>query len=617
MSSTPIFIGIDLGTSNCAVATVSAESDAISLLPITQISQAGQLISESMLPSLSYLPLAEEQAASAATLPWSNEGVLRDFVVGAWAKTRAQEVPDRVITSAKSWLCNPHVDRLGDILPWQGSCEKKLSPVAALQSYLTHLRCAYTHVAAGIDWQAIPLVLTVPASFDEVARSLTHQAALAAGFGNVTLLEEPLAAFYAWLAAHEKSWREQITVGDLVLVCDVGGGTTDFSLVAVCEKEGNLSLERVSVGDHLLLGGDNMDLALAYMLKAKLAKEQQVHLDNWQFLALIASVRSAKEQLLAGDSAVESLSLAIASKSARLFAKSVSVTLDRKEVQQLLVEGFFPLATPEDEPRAVPSSGIQEFGLPFERDAAITRHLARFLRRSRKNVDSHPELKELFAQQLGHTLQGARTRLMPTAVLFNGGVFNAPALQARIVAALTSWAGGSALKQLASSQLDLAVAQGAAYFSKHKVLGQGIRVHAGTAKSYYIGIETSMLAVPGIEPELKGLCVLPQGSAEGSSFTLPHRQFGVVTGQPTKFRFFSSSHRAGDEVGSEVDSAVETLEETAELQITLPALTQGSEREVVPVELATTITEVGTLQVYMQHVHSAQRWQVEFNVRQS
>jgi hypothetical protein len=349
-------------------------------------------------------------------------------------------------------------------------------------------------------------------------------------------------------------------------------------------------------------------LALAYVVKAKLAREQQQNLDHWQFLSLISNVRDAKEKLLnAKDPACDEVTLAIASKGSRLMAQTLSTSLTRREVEEVLLEGFFPLGSAADEPEDRRASGIQELGLPYERDAAITRHLARFLRRSRVSLEAKPELRNLADTTLDF--------LRPTAVLFNGGVFNATLLQERIIALLASWAPGQPLKVLASQHLDLAVAMGAAYFAKHKALGQGIRVHAGTGKSYYIGVESSMMAVPGMVPELKGLCILPQGSEEGSSFSLPQRRFGVVTGQQTKFRFFSSGQRMSDVVGSEVEDCSATLDETAELQITLPPLTAGKVGEVVPVELGTTITEVGVLQVYMQHVHSPQRWQVEFNVR--
>ena len=618
MSNSRFFVGIDLGTSNCALAFSRVASEEITLLDIPQLAQPGQVLCQKTLPSVSYLPLREEAKHCHHTLPWK-EGA-SPFVLGAWAKTRAAELPDRVVSSAKSWLCNAQVDRLGEILPWQGECESKISPLTALQGYLEHLRYAAeseeNFAEAPLDWQTLPLVLTVPASFDEVARTLTHRAAEQAGFGAVTLLEEPLAAFYSWLACNEKSWREQVSVGELILVCDLGGGTTDFSLIAVSSEEGNLRLERISVGDHLLLGGDNMDLALAYRLQGILADEQGVKLDHWQFLSLVASAREAKEKLLS-DPLLSEVKVAVASRSSRLLAKTIGLSVGRDLLEEVILEGFFPVLASDEISLEGAAPSLQEFGLPFARDPAITRHLAAFLRRSRQTLAANPGLQELFARDFPQVLAADEQLLLPTAVLFNGGVFNAPLLQERIRAQLEGWSGASsqAIKLLRAHHLDLAVAHGAAYFAKHKALGSGIRVQAGTARSYYIGVEQGMMAVPGMKPLLRGLCVVPQGSEEGSSFTLSGKQFGLVTGVQSQFRFFSSALRARDTVASEVADSVAELDENSSLTITIPPLTKERPTEVVPVTLTAVISEVGTLKLFMQHSLSAQRWEVEFKVR--
>ncbi len=620
----PYVVGIDLGTTNSALtysklestleSTESRADSRVEVLEIPQVFGPGQVGSQTTLPSFLYIPHSGELASAAAQLPWTSEGqsdsAYKANVVGKWARDRGAEVPDRVVSSAKSWLCASQADRQAALLPWRSEItEGKCSPVQASKRYLEHLGAAFVNDrknnGENVSAADCTVVLTVPASFDEVARALTHAAARDAGLGDPVLLEEPLAAFYAWLDANDRDWRKQVQPGEVILVCDVGGGTCDFSLIAVGEDQGQLHLERISVGEHLLLGGDNMDLALAYGLKQQL-EAQGRSVDHWQFLSLVAAARSAKERLLITDD-LASLPIAVASRGSSLFAGTVTTELTRAQVLSTIVEGFLPRTRLDEMPKTRRSAGIQEFGLHYESDAAISRHLARFLRRSAQNVASNPQLQTL----VGANLQNEA--LLPTAVLFNGGVFRAPALRQRIVELLSTWS-GSSIKELTGADYDLAVARGATYYGKLRSTGRGIRVQSGTARSYYVGLEEVAPAVPGIEPKVRGLCLVPQGTDEGTEIELKDQQFGLVIGEPVEFRFFSSTVRAGDKPGTVVDDAAHSLDENAQLSLTLRSDGED-EGKVIPVRLDAVVNEMGMLQVYMKDTTSGRKWNLEFNLR--
>jgi hypothetical protein len=615
-------LGIDLGTSNSSLSWCRTEEARPQGCDVTQIVAAGVVGEKTLLPSALYIPAATEFAAEALALPWSGAEPPQS-VVGAFARDHGALVPDRLVTSAKSWLCNPHVERYAPILPWTSELEAgKVSPFEASRRYLEHMRLAFEHRLAVLGEDGgigdCQVVLTVPASFDEVARTLTHEAAVAAGLGNVTLLEEPQAAFYAWIAHSEadpahRHWTEQVQAGDLILVCDVGGGTADFSLIAVAEAPDGLSkkleLHRIAVGEHILLGGDNMDLALAYALQGKL--EQEGHeLDQWQFLALVHAARSAKEKLLS-DASLAEVPIAVPSRGASLFAKTIATTLSREEAVALLLEGYFPMTAVTDLPAPRKSVGLQEYGLDYATEPALSKHLARFLTRSLQNVQSDEQLAAL----IGERVRSGATILEPTAVLFNGGVFEADLFRRRVFDLLASWLGGEArLQELGSAGLDVAVSRGAAYYGAVQASGRGIKIRAGTSRSYYLGLESPAPAVPGYVPPVKGICIVPQGTEEGTELELPGREFGLVTGEAVEFRFFASEIRAGDRVGDTVANAVKSLDELAHLTITLPPV-EGEAGQVVPVTLHPVVTEVGTLELWMQHTKSDRRWKLEFNLR--
>jgi molecular chaperone DnaK (HSP70) len=638
-------VGIDLGTSNSSI-YVATENSPGRFVEITQLAGAGSLVEKKSLPSACYLPHEGEFTAESLKLPWNhelssdvsavsavpvdvavNENADKDsepsVVVGQFARERGAQLPDRLVTSAKSWLCHHHVDRREKILPWQSDVEHKISPFEASKKYLEHIVQAFKldsqrhQNEMQLDQQNV--VLTVPASFDDVARALTHEAAQAAGLAGVTLLEEPLAAFYAWIADCE-DWRDQIGDGDLVLICDVGGGTADFSLVAITDDGGKLSLDRISVGDHILLGGDNMDLALAYMLRGQLEATHK-KIDEWQFLSLINSVRIAKERLF-NDTEIDEVPISIASRGSSLFAKIITAKLTREVLLQIALEGFLPLTDSSELPKQQQAMGLKEVGLEYAADPALSRHLAQFLHKSLKNVKSDPKL----SQQLAHNFDLESLKfLKPTAILFNGGVFNARALQERTLELLNRWT-DTQLKVLKGNHLDLAVARGAAYYSQLLQDGEGLRIKAGTARSYYLGLETTMLAVPGYTPPVKGLCIVPQGMEEGSQLDLQEREFGLVTGEPVEFRFFGSSARAGDAMGDVITEVNSELEELSTIQVKLSSLenqsdfqaeadSESDKSEIVPVSIRSVITELGTLELYMKHTSSEQKWKLEFNVR--
>jgi hypothetical protein len=610
--STRFSLGIDLGTTNSAIALTDLESDHTEVIEVTQIIGPNQIGEKPTLPSALYIPHRDEFPENSFPMPWDN-GAGDTTIAGHFARDHGALVPDRLITSAKSWLSNPHIDPRRQSLPWRSDIQdEKLSPFECSRRYLAHLKNAFLYAGRvqGQNWDLseTEIVLTVPASFDAVAQNLTAEAAEAAGLGKVTLLEEPQAAFYAWIAQAGGEWRSLITPGDIILVCDVGGGTADFSLIAVTDSSGTLELERISVGEHILLGGDNMDLALAYTLQAKLAAEGR-SVDSWQFLALVRAASKAKIALF-DDESLPEVPIAVPSRGSSLLARTVSTTLDRATLEQVVLDGFFAKTRISDLPQGARRVGLQEFGLPFAADPVISKHLAGFLCRSRANLSSSQSLTAAVERQLGST-----EFVMPTAVLFNGGVLKSGAIRNRVLELLTSWNEGKPVRELRGIELDLAVAKGASFYGRTRVTQRGIRIKAGAARSYYIGLESSMPAVPGFKPPIQALCVVPQGMQEGSELLIEGRDLGLLTGHPAEFRFYSSAVRSGDLPGQILADAARELEETSLLEINLPPLPDLPAGQVVPVQINSVVTELGTLELWMKHMNSDRRWKVEFQVR--
>ncbi|QEZ46501.1 Hsp70 family protein [Cupriavidus oxalaticus] len=610
MSDARYAIGIDLGTTHSALSYVDlaasdGEKTSQDVQAITQLTAPGAVEDLDLLPSFLYLPHASELSPGDLALPWTAE---RDFAVGEMARTRGAATPIRLVSSAKSWLCHPGVDRRAQILPADAPPEvSRVSPLEASVRYLSHLREAWDQAHPDAPFGEQDITVTIPASFDPAARELTAEAAAAAGYARMTLLEEPQAALYSWIQKSGGQWRKQVKVGDIILVVDVGGGTTDLSLIAVVERDGNLELHRVAVGDHILLGGDNMDLALAHVVARKLAA-QGTQADPWQLRALTYACRAAKETLLT-DPTTDTVPLVVPSRGSKLIGGSIRTDLTRAELTQTILEGFFPQVDASARPVSRARAGLTQLGLPYAQDAAITRHLAAFLGRQ---VAALAELEGFQGAQP----EGA-TFLHPTAVLFNGGVFKSELLVERILQTLNGWLAGEGAapaRLLGGAELDLAVARGAAYYGYVR-RGKGVRIRGGTARAYYVAVESSMPAVPGFEPPIQALCVAPFGMEEGTDAALPPQEFGLVVGEPVHFRFFGSSVRRQDQVGTLLDFwAPEELQELEEIQATLPAegRTAG---EVVPVRLHARVTEAGTLELEAVPRGNGERWKVEFDVR--
>lgn len=598
-------VGIDLGTTHCALSYIDlAESDGEavvqSTMEVPQNTAPGTVEARPLLPSFAYLPHESELHADALALPW---GAAQGTAVGEVARYLGTKSALRLISSAKSWLCHAGVDRRAPILPaLAGSDIAKRSPLDASVLYLEHLHLAWNHHHPGAPLAEQRVTITVPASFDPVARELTAEAARLAGLQHATLLEEPQAALYSWLGDSRGGWRDQVQVGDVILVIDVGGGTTDLSLIAVRQSEGNLQLERVAVGEHILLGGDNMDLALAYFMKAEL-EAGGTPLDAGQLATLTQGARAAKERLLSRDDA-DSVPVVIPGRGSKLIGGALRTELTRSQLTQIVMEGFFPDVPVDSRPASRTRAGLTQVGLPYAQDAAITRHLAAFLTRQADAVEA-----------LSGSSAAAFAR--PTAVLFNGGVFKSRLLSERVLQTLNRWLQGvdaPPVRELSGADLDLAVARGAAYYGYVRG-GGGVRIRGGSAMAYYVGVESAMPAIPGMPPPLKALCVAPFGLEEGTRAQMPELEFGLVVGEPVRFHFFGSSVRRDDSAGVLLDPIPgDALQSLQDIEVSLPA--EGVDPgDVVKVRLQAGITEVGTLEVEAVAIESKTRWKVELDTR--
>ena len=615
-------LGIDLGTTHCALSWVDTEASdgetvVQGVLDVPQLTSPGAVQGQPLLPSFIYLPHESELAAGDLALPWAND---QDFAVGEFARARGAATPIRLVASAKSWLGHTGVDRRGAILPAEAPPEvARISPVEASVRYLSHLRAAWNAQHPEAPFDAQDITVTIPASFDPAARELTAEAAQTAGFGPLTLLEEPQAALYSWIERSAGQWRQNVRRGDVILVVDVGGGTTDLSLIAVLEQGGNLELQRIAVGDHILLGGDNMDLALAYGVARKLA-EQGTKLDAWQTRALAQACRAAKEALLT-DPELAAVPVVVPSRGSKLIGGSVRTEVTRDEMVQTLLEGFFPPASASDLPQSRARSALTQLGLPYAQDAAVTRHLAAFLSRQRGATAEIEGFGD--GTEGGTDTAGSASFLHPTAVLFNGGVLKSHLIAERLLGILNGWLeaeGAAPARLLGGADLDLAVARGAAYYGYVR-RGSGVRIRGGTAQAYYVAVESSMPAIPGFEPPIQALCLAPFGMEEGTDAGLPAQEFGLLVGEPVRLRFFGSSVRRQDAVGTLLDDwSSDELHELQEIEANLPphGRTAG---DVVRVHLHARITETGTLELEALPVGSDRsdpatpRWKVEFNVR--
>jgi molecular chaperone DnaK (HSP70) len=609
-------IGIDLGTTHSALSFYELSSKEPrnwreSVLGTPQLTAPGTIEERALLPSFLYLPATGEFPDGSLAVPWDKKA---DHVVGEFARGHGVKSPARLVSSAKSWLSHAGADRTGAILPWQAPPEvPRVSPVEASARFLRHLAGAWNQLRAHTRATAEnaiadqDIILTVPASFDAAARELTLQAATEAGLKHPTLLEEPQAALYAWIEALGESFRKHVKVGDLILVVDVGGGTTDLSLIAVTEQNGDLQFTRVAVGDHILLGGDNMDLTLAHHLNQQLAAAGK-KLDSWQFASLTYGCRQAKETLFA-DSRLKKAPISVPSRGSALIGGTIKTELTREDLNRILTDGFIPRIAASESPQTARRTGLAQIGLPYAPDPGITRHLAAFLTRQARALEKSADAPVNVA---------GKSFVHPSAVLFNGGVFKATALKDRLLEVLNRWLkedGGPPARELQGADLDLAVARGAAYYGwvRH---GHGVRIRGGTARSYYVGVESPAPAVPGFEPPVKALCVAPFGMEEGTHADIPPQEFGLVVGEPARFRFFASSVRRDDPAGRMLEDASgnEELEELAPIETTLPAGDKEAGK-LVPVQLQAAVTELGTLELRCLEKSGPGKWKLELNVR--
>jgi molecular chaperone DnaK (HSP70) len=584
-------VGIDLGTTNSALAYVDVADPErrVHAFPVPQLVSAGTTALRPTLASFLYLGGEHDVAPGSLALPWDAE---RTYAVGEFARMQGARVPGHLITSAKSWLCHGGVDREAPILPWASTGEvAKLSPVEAASRYLLHFREAWAQQAPHAPLEEQQIILTVPASFDEVARELTVEAASRAGLPRVVLLEEPQAAFYAWIHEHETTWAADLGGVGLIVVIDIGGGTTDFSLIAVRRTDERLGFERLAVGDHLLLGGDNIDVALAHLLEPRLGTK----LDSLRWHALVSLCRNAKETLLAPD-APEEVPVRLVGRGTAVVGGVLSATLYRREVEEIVLDGFFPIRDAAAAPRRAARGGLHEWGLPFANEPEVSRHLAAFLR------------------QHAHDAGSDTAPTWPDAILFNGGALKPSLIRNRLQDLLSRWNTSSAPAVLQSVDLDLAVARGAAYYGLVR-RGLGVRIAGGAARSYYIGLGAAAGSKGNADSEtVTALCLVHRGMEEGEEIEIADPALEVVTNRGVSFPLYASSTRLGERAGQLVEAEGDSLTALPPIRTVLRFGKKLTERT-IPVHILAALTEVGTLEVWCRSLTTDHRWRLQFQLR--
>ena len=583
-------IGIDLGTTNCAVTYKSiGDDESIHYLEIPQYSNQSEYEAHKLMPSFLYIPNELEISLADIELPWCSENTI---IVGEYAKLKAQTTPSRVVSSVKSWLCQATLDKRKALLPYKAAeGVERISPLEAYTHYFEHIKLTWN---AEFPQDALfkqKITITIPASFEPAARDLTAEAARLCDFEHVTLLEEPQASLYGWIHAKEDKWRDILAVDDMILVIDVGGGTTDFSLIQVEDKEGELGLRRIAVGDHILIGGDNIDLMLAHMIQQRLLDGGQ-RLESWQAQALVHSCRNAKEKLLA-DEDLQEISVAVPGRSSNIFANTVQASLSQGDIEHVMLQGFFPDVEVADHPKRNMRAGMSRFSLSYTHDPAITKHLAFFLSKQAKEEGDF---------------------IAPNAVLFNGGVFKPAILRQQVLKMINRWAKKAKKPQaieLSDASYDTSVAYGATIFADAN-MGNGIKIKGGASHSFYIGIESPMPAIPGMEPPIEALCIATQGMEAGEAISYDVEPFSLVVGEPVEFRFFAANHRPQDQLGdifSDWEKA--GLMELSPLRLTLSA-DNYNKGVSVPVYISALHTEVGTLELTAHALENSDQWKIAF-----
>ena len=590
-------VGIDLGTTNSAVTYVDSEESPwqVRNLKIPQLVAPGQIENRDTLPSFYYQPASGTVPPESLKLNWSNASP--DSAVGVIARDEGANTPGRMIASAKSWLCHAGVDRTAELLPWQAADDvRRLSPVDVSSLYLAHVRDAWNSQFPKAPFSEQDIVITLPASFDEVARELTIEAAAAAKLPRVTLIEEPQAAFYAWVDKHSDSWQDHVEPGQKILVCDIGGGTSDFTLIRVRQsesEEGKVQFHRVAVGNHLILGGDNLDLALAQAIEKQLVPDGKLEPKQWD--VLLASSRKIKETLL-GENAPEEMTVNLPGSGSKLIGGSIQTQVTKKQVEELLVDGFLPRTALTDKPQTG-GSGFQEFGLPYAADAAITRYLASFLV-AHQNADGDDESDT-------DLIEAAR----PDVILFNGGFFASPLLRENLLEAVCNWFRRDDSDTwtplvLDNERLDLAVARGASYYGMVR-RGEGVKIAASLARTYYVGID-------GDEPT--AVCLVPGVAEPGQTFQMSDRQFSLAISQPVEFPLWVSSTRLTDSAGDLVPINRDQMFPLPSIRTVLRTQ-RKSEQGQLSVQLEAQLTELGTIELWCAEVGTDRRWRLQFDVR--
>ncbi|MFL9960874.1 hsp70 family protein [Paraburkholderia sediminicola] len=639
-------VGIDLGTSNTVLAYAEARapsggplsgSPPIRVFEIDQLVSPGEVAARPLLPSVRYHAAAGELNAGDLHLPWSSrdhaagDDAGQPVVIGRLARLLGAQVPGRLVTSAKSWLSHASVDRVAPILPWGAAGDvRKVSPVDASASYLAHVRAAWNQRFPDAPLEQQDVVLTVPASFDEGARALTVAAARLAGLPALRLLEEPQAAFYDWLFHHRERLASELAHTRLVLICDVGGGTTDLTLIEVSMRDGEPQLTRIGVGNHLMLGGDNMDLALAHRVEARLpGGVQRSRLSAASLSQLVERCRGAKEQLL-GAQAPDSASITLLGAGSKLVGGARTMQVTRDEVERVIVDGFFPAVASHERPGRA-RGAIVEFGLPYATDAAVTRHIAAFLSRfaaqSRKalgvGAGGESEASGASGAAAGHSHAAGEDGTssasnddalpVPDTLLLNGGVFRAEALTQRLADTLGAWR-GAPLNVLHNDNPDVAVARGAVAYSLARA-GNAPKIGGGSPRSYFLVLDDPADSKPDAEAAPRGICLLPRGTEEGHEILIADRTFALRLGHPVRFYLVSSSADTVYRAGELTDLAGGDFIRLPPLATVVQPRGERSARETT-VRIATSLTEVGTLDVHCIELDDpAQRWLLEFQLR--
>ncbi|OLQ90326.1 molecular chaperone DnaK [Vibrio panuliri] len=607
MASPRFLVGIDLGTTNTVVAyceiTDNLQQSEVSLFDIDQLIGAGEVVRKPLLPSFRYHPAMGQVSPSDLTLPWQNQPVAGDIehvIIGEWARELGAKVEGRQVSSAKSWLSHQAVDRNSEILPWAGATDvDKVSPVIASASYLNHIRQAWNYRNPSNKLEDQDVVVTVPASFDETARKLTLEAAALAGLHKIVLLEEPQAVCYDWYARHQQTAADELKSLPLILVCDVGGGTTDLSLIEAKFKGEELTLDRIGVGEHLMLGGDNLDLALAHLAESRF--NQSKKLNAASLTKLIQQTRKAKENLLSSN-APEQVKITMLGSGSKLLGGTKSIDLTKAEVHQIALDGFFPISEFDQLPDKR-RSAVVEFGLPYVADPAVSKHVAEFL-------TQHQQVS-----RAALNLEDEKQHAIPVGLLLNGGVFNSELITERVTTLLESWRGDN-ITVLDNPHPDWSVALGAVAFGKAR-RGAQLKIGGGAARSYFLHLqEKNKLG--------KALCLLAKGTEEGQEIRLSGRRFSLTLGEPVRFNLLTSTHdtlsnQTAVQNGMMVNVDPDLFQPLPPYISTLDSEgveLHANQKERVEVLLACQLTEVGTLKMECVSTQDEnKRWALEFEVR--